>query len=537
MVLSGVVRALVIALMLGAAAVRPALGQQPEAAPAPLRFAIHGFKVENNTLLPQEVVDQVLAPFRGEGRDFGTVQQALEALEALYDTRGFSIVRVQLPEQVLERGEVVFRVVEGHIRQLRFEGQSHFDVDNIRNSLPSLKEGATPDVNDLTDNLRLINENPAKQVAVTMRSGDAEGDVIATVRTNDQAPGRVVLFLDNSGTENTGILRAGVAGQHANLFNRDHIVSAQIVTSPDYHAPDVLIGGLGYHAPIYSMDSSVDFYYGYSNVNSGTVPTAAGTYTISGKGTVMGVRFNKNLPKGKTLWDQRISLGFDSRNYQNDVRPVGGVLSLVPDILVYPLSLTYSASLRGTTSEFSAYLTYVHDILAGTDGVAQYFTRIRRGGSKDGADIFRYGMNWSHVLPADWQLRFNMSGQHTNAMLVTGEQFGVGGADSLRGMLEREVADDKGYRASLELYTSDWGKDYADDLRARGLLFADVGYLERIRPGPRERAETTASTVGFGVRGNWGKHFGFRLDLGVVLDKGDDNSRESRLHGAMTWQF
>lgn len=534
---SRVMRALFAVWVLGGGCVGPVLGQESQPAPASLRFTIDSFKVQGNTLFSEAAIARTLAPFRGESRDFGTVQQALEALEALYDQQGFSVVRVQLPEQVLERGEVVFRVVEGRIRQMRLEGQLHFDRDNIRNSLPALREGETPNVSDLTDNLRLINENPAKQTAVTMRGGENEGDVIATVRTSDQPPLRAVLFLDNTGTENTGILRAGVAGQHANAFNSDHVVSAQIVTSPDYHAADVLIGGFGYHAPIYSLNSSVDFYYGYSSVDSGTVPTAAGTYTVAGKGTLMGVRYNQNLPKGKTLWEQRISLGFDFRHYQNEVRPVGGVLSLVPDIIVYPVSLTYAASHRGQTSEFSGYLSYVHDIFAGTDGVAQYFTRQRRGGSKDNADIFRYGLTWSHILPADWQVRFNFSGQHTNAMLVTGEQFGLGGADSLRGFLEREMADDKGYRAGLELYTSDWGKDYADDLRARSLLFAELGNLERNRPGPREMKETTASSIGFGLRGNWGTHFGFRLDLGVVMDKGDENSRDSRLHGAMTWQF
>lgn len=524
-------------LACGGAGIGSALAQEPLTAPSPLRFTINSFKVEGNTLFSKNVIDQVLAPFRGEGRDFGAVQQALETLEALYDENGFSVVRVQLPEQVLDRGEVVFHVVEGHIRQLRLEGQLHFDVDNIRNSLPALMEGATPNVNELANNLRLINENPAKQTSVTMRSGENEGDVIATVRTTDQPPGRVVMFLDNTGTENTGSLRIGAAGQHANVFNSDHVVSAQVVTSPDDHAADVLIGGLGYHVPIYSWDSSVDAYYGYSSVNSGTVPTAAGTYTVAGKGTLMGVRFNKNLPKGETLFEQRISLGFDYRNYQNDVRPIGGVLSLAPDIIVYPLSLTYTARYRGQISEFSGYLSYVHDRYAGTEGVDQYFTRQRRGGSKNGAAIFRYGLNASRIFAADWQLRLAVSGQSTNGMLITGEQFGIGGADSVRGFLEREMADDTGHRASVELYTSDWGKDFADDLRARALIFADLGYLERNNPGPREGARTTASSVGFGVRGNIGKNLGFRLDWGLVMDKGDENSRDSRLHGAMTWQF
>ena len=82
--------------------VSAAWAQATVAAPADdvVRFAITRFEVGGNTLLPQEDVERAVAPFTGPGRDFGDVQRALEALEALYHERGYNVVTVQLPEQV-----------------------------------------------------------------------------------------------------------------------------------------------------------------------------------------------------------------------------------------------------------------------------------------------------------------------------------------------------------------------------------------------------------------------------------------------------
>src|SRR5687768_963241 len=73
-----------------------------EAAPDDMvRFEISRFEVAGNTLLSAAEVQGAVAPFTGANRDFGDVQRALEALEALYHERGYNVVTVQLPEQEL----------------------------------------------------------------------------------------------------------------------------------------------------------------------------------------------------------------------------------------------------------------------------------------------------------------------------------------------------------------------------------------------------------------------------------------------------
>ena len=115
---------------------------QSSTAPAPApRFDIEAFVVEGNTLIPQKEVDALVRPFAGQQRDFGDIQRALEALQASYLERGYNAVRVLVPEQDIRSGRVRLQVLEARIRNVRIEGNKFFDNDNIRASLPALKEG------------------------------------------------------------------------------------------------------------------------------------------------------------------------------------------------------------------------------------------------------------------------------------------------------------------------------------------------------------------------------------------------------------
>ena len=97
----------------------------------------------------------------------------------------------------------------------------------------------------------------------------------------------------------------------------------------------------------------------------------------------------------------------------------------------------------------------------------------------------------------DCQFRWGMSGQVTRDMLVPGEQFGIGGADSVRGFLEREIIDDNGYRGTLELYGPDFGgKVPVSGARMRALAFTDWGVVKRVHPAVLELHGQHVGSVG-----------------------------------------
>lgn len=500
-----------------------------------LRFGITSYIAHGNTLIPQATIDELLAPFTGAGRDFGTVQQALEALEKAYAARGFNAIQVILPEQTLESGTVHFQVMESRLAKIRIEGNRHFSSENYQRSLISLESGKTPNFDDMVDNLRLLNENPAKQATVVMRAGENEGEVDAAVKASDQPPIRYAVTFDNTGNAQTGPFRVGAAVQHANLFDSDHVVSFQAITSP-LRARQVKIYGLGYQAPSYSTNGTFGMFLGYSNVNSGQVNTVGGNFNIAGSGIILGLRYTQLIPK-RGDWEHKLALGWDWRAYQSNVTIVGGTTKLVPDVTVHPLSLTWQSTLRKADSELSGYLSLVQNLPGGNDGNDEQFQRIgARPGANAQYQLWRYGLNFQKALGGDWAVRANLTGQHTRQSLVTGEMFGIGGADSVRGFLEREHSNDKGHRGSLELYSPEAGGSVIDGLKLRVLGFYDFGWVKRVHPTPAEIYSTGIASTGIGVRASLGKDITARLDYASVVDS-SHTSRGTRLHGSLSYVF
>jgi len=192
----------------------------PTAAP---KFEIQRYQVEGNTLLTRQRLEHVLAPFTGKNKDFGDVQRALEAVQGAYQEEGYGSVEIRLPEQELERGEVRFVAMEAKIGKITVEGNEHFNSGNIRRSVPALREGVTPNSRDIAQSIRLANENPGKQSTVLLKGSELEGQIDATIRVADVPLSRYSISFDNTGNENTGRTRIGLAYQHANLFDRDRI--------------------------------------------------------------------------------------------------------------------------------------------------------------------------------------------------------------------------------------------------------------------------------------------------------------------------
>ena len=514
------------------AAPQPLRQAAPQSPPAAPRFDIQRFLVEGNSILSQQELDRILTPFSGKSRDFGDIQRALEALQDVYTGRGYNAVRVSVPEQDIRSGQVRLRVVEARIRRVRVQGNRFFDEKNVRAGLPSLKEGTSPNTRAIGKDAQLVNENPAKQVSVSLQAADDPGQVDATVRVTDEKPSRISVFADNTGTPKTGNWRTGAGYQNANLFNSDDVFNAQVITSPG-HASDVKVFGAGYRVPVYKWSGIVDALAGYSSVNSGTVQDV---FSVSGKGTVFGLRYTQLLGRIDS-YEHRVAFGLDYRAYKNSVTLVGTTESLVPDITVHPASLTYSGRFSQAGRDLSFNLSYSHNIPGGSKGDQAAFDEPgQRSGASASYSIWRAGVSFSQLLPSDFILRAVANAQRTNDLLIPGEQFGMGGADSVRGYYEREAASDVGRRFSLEGYGPDFGSRIGGNWRARALVFADTarGHDNAPERGP----ENKLGSYGIGVRANQGKSFAFRLDVArATKDAGTRMNGDYRAHAAVAYSF
>lgn len=517
------------------------------AAPAgtEVRFAIGSYVVDGAIQLPIERVRAAVQPYIGPSQNFEAIQRAVAAVQQLYLDSGFSAAQVVVPQQDITAGVVHLNVIEPRIGRVNVIGNQHFDLTNIRASIPALREGQSPNITAIGTAIRLANESYAKQTQISFKQADApagsaqSSDLIdATIRVADVSPSRHIVTLDNTGTAATGQFRLGYAFQHANLFNLDHVLTAQYVTSPD-HLKDVTILGMNYRMPLYAVGGALDLSASYSNVKSGNVTTAAGSYAISGSGNVFGIKYTHLLPRiGE--WDQRVALGLDYRYFKNDVNFAGSGTSLIPDVVTRPVTLSYAGFSRDDTREWRANISVSHNISGGDKNTTTaYQAPGGRAGATADFNVWRYQAFLRQNLPADWQLQWQLNGQYTANALISGEQFGIGGVDSVRGFNEREVLNDRGYRTSIEVQSANLGKLLqADRLQLRPLVFYDAGWVQRNRSLPVEQKNNAIASAGIGLRAAWGNNLQARIDYATVLQGGGVRKNGDRkLHANLTMTF
>ncbi len=478
-----------------------------------LRFTIDQYIVEGATLLSQPEIDAAVASFVGPGRDFSDVQRALEAIENVYAKRGFSAVRILLPEQELEKGVVHFRVVESHIGRVTVQDNQFISSSNALSALPSVRSGVFPQTSLLARELKLANENPARQLNVVLKAGEKEDEVDAKVIVTDSKPTAWGVTSDNTGTPETGRTRLGLSFRHANLFDMDHVASVQYLMSPERPSRLTVLGG-SYKIPLYQSGDSVEFFGGYSNVNS----VVGGTANFQGGGLLFSARYNHPLERAG-IFDPRISFGLDWRDYRRVEMSGIPPAVLYKEIVVMPLSVSYVAQGKFASSDLGFNVSFFANLPGAGKGHAGDFAVYDQVGlTRPNASykLLRYGANYSKMIADDWQLRAALNGQWSPDVLIQGEQMRLGGVDAVRGFSEGSEGGEIGMRWNLEGYTPDFGKG---DTKVRALGFIDGGQARSNEAG---RAYSSICSAGLGIRVGYNEQFNLKLDAGRIVNAGND---------------
>lgn len=509
------------------------------------RFDIVRFQIEGNTLLPEAEAQAAVAPLAGAKRVYGDIQKALEALERAYRAAGYSTVQVYVPEQELTSGVVRLQVTEGVIGKVRISGNKHFDDANIRASLPALKEGHAPNLRQMSEDIQLANENPAKQIEVTLGVSEEEGKVDAKVVVSEEDPQRIFVTLDNTGTDTTGRARMGLAYQNGNLFKLDHTLTLAYTGSPD--APTgvkVDVFSIGYRIPFYGLGDSLDFIYGKSGVDTpSSSPTLGAALGIVGKGDVFGLRWNHHFAR-RGEYSAKLIFGFDYKYINSRCTTAGAPAPIDPPTpaiaacvpyTTRPLSLTYSGQRLSPGRMLDYNVGIAHNLATGThytnlDGAVDRYSYLTPGNrsTRDAFSIVRIGGSYLKAFAADWQLRLAANGQYAGDPLVAAEQIGLAGSTAVRGFSERAVSADSGYVVSAEMYTPEMmEKGSGSKGSLRMLTFFDIarGYNHRVPADSLTPSSVSVASLGAGVRYALGKDFSLRFDLAEVIDGGPANTK------------
>ncbi|MBX3588535.1 MAG: ShlB/FhaC/HecB family hemolysin secretion/activation protein [Ramlibacter sp.] len=474
-------------VLMGLASVAHSQAATPMApAPSPV-FAIKGFKITGDNPLGDGDTTRILAPFLRTDASIETLQKATAALEAALRDKGFGLHRVALPPQ--EVGDTVtLDIVKFTISKVTVDGNKLNDEVNVRRSVPELREGHTPNFKKMAIQTAIANENPNKQIQVGIKEGDEPDKIDATISVKETRPWTFSLGLSNAGSQSSGRDRFTVAGGHTNLFNRDHQFTGAYTTSLQ-RTSDVKQLGLSYRIPVYEWGGVIGASYTRSDVVGNF-----GAFTSTGAGHTLGLNYTAYLPPngGRRSY---VTLGFDDKVFDpskiNDI-PVPGQLTRRSR----PVTLGYTAR----TESDNAFWGYNAELAVNTSSgrgndLASYQTEDPRITTTRWKAL-RAGLNYSAGFAGNWIWGARGQFQYSPDVLISGEQFGIGGVSSVRGSRsERPVSGDRGLSMSVEVTTP----ELTPGLRLVG--FVDAGWLGNNNSnGANKPSSDRLAGIGLGLR-------------------------------------
>lgn len=523
--------------LLAALLALPVAGWSQGAKPAEgLLLEVKRFAVEGENPLSAGETDALLAPHLGQHRSLATLETAARALETAIRSRGYAFHRVIVPAQRPEGGVLKLRVLVFSLSEVTVTGNQHFSTENILRSVTALEPGKSPDVRELGRQLSLANQHPAKRLGVRIKESQKRDHLDAEIQVRDVPSSQTFLSLtghtrdfDNSINRNTGYTRLTIGHQESNLFDRDHALTLAYTTSPE-HVSRVTQLGAFYWLPIYGYHTTLNAYFTKSDVDSGTIGLGGQSFDVSGSGVFYGLRVTHALPKLRAI-SHDVSAALDSRYFKSEVGFAGTSLPAVT-VGSLPLSLRYTGRIEQPGSGIGTYVEYVINTGGGRSGDQASYTLSRAGADKNW-DAFRWGVDASHGFGQGWTFSGRLRGQYANEALIPGEQFGVGGVGSVRGLRDRETTGDKGYTLNLELHAP----------RVLGGLqpfaFYDQGQRRHVVAVPGIVSQDSAASIGLGVRWNWQRRLDITATYANVVN-GVSNGTPSghdKLHFSLFYRF
>ena len=507
-----------------------------------VRFDVEQFEITGDNPIGEHA-NEVLSPYIGEQYGLEGLSAARDALEQAIIEAGFAFHRVSLPPQDLLGGTVEFRISRFSIGSIEVEGNEFFDDENVLNSVPELQTGETPNTRLLSRSLKIANEHASKSTVLRFREGTQADSIDALLTVQDRNPQLFFVSVDNTGPKDDNEWRTTLGYQYGNLFNSDHAITATVTTAPE-DTDATTQYGINYHIPLYSHGASIDLLFsdsdsagetgGGDDGGQGISPGGGGGQALefTGKGRVYGFIYNRPLLTDSS-YNHSWSVGLQHKNFDNDSKFNSEELTGA-DVTSVPLEVGYSISRQGPGNSFFGSLTLVQEV--GDDDDEYDGDRFE---AEAGWTELRFDFTYDQLFAEEYLFHSRFSGQYTDALLISGEQFGVGGDGTLRGFEERSVTGDSGYFLNLEIWLPPLG--FADLRFLAFLDFAHTEFNNGDAPG-NDGVDFDPSSYGVGMYWAWKESLSVSLNYGVIhegggLDPDINKDGDDKLHVSAVYRF
>jgi hemolysin activation/secretion protein len=476
---------------------------------------VRTFRFSGNTLLSAEELEHLLSPFCSKSCTIVDLRQATALVTKAYHDRGYKLAKAYLPVQRIDNGIVMISILEGRIGQIIITGNRNYSERFIRNYLLRGETEAELTVDKLEGALLLLNTRFSDlKVTANFTTGLAPGTTDLQVRVDDGSPLHGALSANNYGSEFVSRYRFGGQIEWSNVLVQGSLLSMGGMVGDNIERMHVF--NAAYALPLNSRATMAGIEFSDGTFDVGKDFADLG---IHNREASLNLSLSHPLIKSRaaTLTGQLGFRGSDARYYQLDA------LSSKDNIRALYASLQGDLVHNGGKSVLS--LTLSRGLGELLDGTVAGDPLASRAGADN--DFYRLNGSFARLQPFStvFSALLRCSGQWGSDRLLAGEEWLLGGVNSVHGYAPGEESGKKGYSVSLALRAS--------PLKQRELLtlsaFLDHGYAwqKSGSPAGSEGRSLTGAGVGLSSTVDLAVPAEFRLDVGWPLDPRGNARNES----------
>lgn len=414
--------------------------EKAEEAPVGPCFEITSITFQGLKDLPENLVKDVESsarPFLDQCLALAQLSEIIQKLNSLFLSQGLVTTRAFLPEQSLEDGELLIRIVVGEVQG--YESES-LTPRNIEWAFP-LEPGDVLNLRDIEQGLDQINRLRSNNATIDMLPGDKVGQTIVNVKNEPDYWLGARLSLEGDSVQQGDDYRA-----RADVFADDllGVNDALIINGNQSLAERSRSKSYGY-----GFDYSVPWRYNlftlsgnqfkYENIVQGTNRT----FVVSGESQVLDASVNRTLYRGQsTKLDGLVGLATKkTNNYIEDTRI---------DVSSRQLSI---GRIELRIKQFIGQDMTAFASLAGEHGLRMLGADDdRQGGYPNDAQFRKYRFYGALSKPFwNWQAGLTCQYQYSPDHLPASEQVLVASSSLISGFNDFSLAGDSGGWLKLDL--------------------------------------------------------------------------------------
>ena len=488
------------------------LPKPEESLPTTLQiFTVKKFEVIGSTVFSPEKLNQVLSEFINKPVTFAQLIEARSKITELYINAGYVTSGAYIPEQTLTSGVVRIQVIEGELEDIQITGTRRLNPNYIRSRIAL---GASTPLNQkrLLESLQLLQLNPLiKNLSAELSAGSRKGANLLAIKVTEADSFNIQPVLDNSGSPSVGSFRRQLQINEANLLGFGDSISLAYSNTDGSNIIDA-----SYSLPLNPRNGTLTFSYG--NTSADVIERPFNKLDIESASQYYELTFRQPLVQTP---NQEFALGITASRRETDISS-----SLLEENQV-PLSLLSPGADEEGRTRVSALRFFQQwtsrnsqEVIAARSefslGIGAFNATINETAPDSRFFAWRGQAQWVRLLAPDTLLLIRGDMQLASRTLLTSEQFGLGGINSVRGYRQDLLLADNGAFTSVELR-----QPIARVSQWNGLLqvtpFVDVGTAWNNSSSRDKNNTNTLASVGLGLRWSQDNNFTAGIEWGIPL--------------------